>query len=45
MYRRLEEALAQRRTFGLFLKVHPNWDPYRSDPRFQAVLRRRGLAD
>jgi adenylate cyclase len=46
MYRCLEKAFAQGRSGpGLFLKTHPTWDPYRSDPRFQEMLRRRGLGE
>jgi hypothetical protein len=45
MYRCLDEAVAQGRTFGLWLKVHPNWNPYRSDPRFQDLLRRIGFPE
>ena len=44
MYRCLDQALASGRTTGLYLKVHPVWGPYRGEPRFQALLRRRGLA-
>jgi hypothetical protein len=44
MYHCLDEALASGRTSGLYLKVNPIWAPYRSDPRFQALLRRRGLS-
>jgi len=44
MYACLDEALTQGRTGGLWLKAHPDWDPYRDDPRFQALIRRRGLA-
>ena len=28
-----------------WIKVNPEYDPYRDDPRFQAILARVGLAD
>jgi tetratricopeptide (TPR) repeat protein len=39
----LEKALAQRDPNLPYLSCWPLWDPLRSDPRFQAVLRRIGL--
>jgi hypothetical protein len=31
--------------FGLlYLEAQPDWDPYRDDPRFTALLRRMSLA-
>jgi hypothetical protein len=42
MYECIDVALAERRALGLYLKAHPNWDPYRDDPRFTALLRRMG---
>ncbi len=40
----LEKAYQQRSSGLTNLKVNPLYDPLRSDPRFQAVLRRIGLA-
>jgi TolB-like protein/DNA-binding winged helix-turn-helix (wHTH) protein/Tfp pilus assembly protein PilF len=40
----LEKAYAQRSGAMTWLKVDPVYDPLRSDPRFQNLLRRVGLA-
>jgi TolB-like protein/class 3 adenylate cyclase/Tfp pilus assembly protein PilF len=39
-FRWIERALDERDYSMLQLKTYPNYDPLRSDPRFQAVLRR-----
>jgi hypothetical protein len=33
----------ERSTDSQWLKSNPLWDPLRSEPRFQALLRRMGL--
>lgn len=41
----LERLYAERGGWITSLKRHPRWDPLRSDPRFQDLLRRASLAD
>jgi hypothetical protein len=41
----LEKAYSQHSNVLTTLKVEPAFDPLRSDPRFQDLLRRVGLAD
>jgi TolB-like protein/Flp pilus assembly protein TadD len=44
MYRCLDRAVAERGNFLLWL-WEKFWDPYRDEPRFQAILHRLRLAD
>ncbi len=39
----LEQAYKEQSNIVLFLKVHPFFDPIRSDPRFADLVRRTGL--
>jgi tetratricopeptide (TPR) repeat protein len=43
MFAALERAIEERSNIVQFLKTHPVYDPYRSDPRFETMLRRVGL--
>jgi hypothetical protein len=44
MFACLDEGFREHEVERL-VKVHPIYDPYRDDPRFQALLRRFQLAD
>ena len=39
----LEKACANRESWMAFLNIDPIWDRYRSEPRFQAMVRKVGL--
>jgi len=39
----LEKAYQERSGWLLELKIDPVWDPLRSDPRFQDLMRRVGI--
>jgi len=39
----LEKAFASHTRDLIYLKVEPQYDPLRSDPRFQAMVKRLGL--
>jgi tetratricopeptide (TPR) repeat protein len=41
----LERGYRERDPLMIFLKVHPGWDPLRSDPRFDDLLRRIGFPE
>ena len=43
VFRSLDAARAARDVHLVFLGVDPKWEPYRSDPRFQALLDRCGF--
>ncbi len=41
----LERAYEDREALLIIAKVDPRWDPLRSDPRFQDLLRRIGFPE
>jgi hypothetical protein len=44
-FRWLNESLKNHEGWMMFLKVDPQWESLRGDPRFDDLLRRLGLAD
>src|SRR6185437_1058183 len=44
LFKALQQAYLERSNSLTALKVDPMYDPFRADPRFQALLRRVGLA-
>jgi serine/threonine protein kinase/tetratricopeptide (TPR) repeat protein len=44
-FRWLESAIQERSAGLLLLRVHPRLDPIRTDPRYQPLVQRLGLAD
>jgi TolB-like protein/DNA-binding winged helix-turn-helix (wHTH) protein len=43
MFEWLDKAYSARDVHLIFITVDPKWDPYRNDPRFQAILSRCGF--
>ena len=43
-FAKLQEAFVQHSTALTSLKVNPEYDPLRSDPRFQDLMRRVGFS-
>ena len=41
----LEQAYEERNGVMVYIQVEPMWNPLRSDPRFQALLRRMNLRE
>jgi len=44
-FERLEEAVQSHLTGMIFIRVNPELDPIRTDPRFKALVRHMGLSD